>query len=86
MSDLIKKLFTKATFEEDRVVAGVYHPYIPLQITGEPFRFAVTSDQYHKFAELVIQECINTVITAHRGHINPKITIDSIKTHFGINE
>lgn len=58
MNEKIKKLFNEATFEEDRLIDGIYHPYIPLQFAGEPFRFAITSEQYHKFAELIIEECI----------------------------
>lgn len=37
-----------------------------------------------KFAEMIIQECIDTVITSYRGHLNPKIVIESVKIHFGI--
>ena len=52
------KLFSDATFEPDRMRDGVYHPYIPLQFSGEPLRLSITQDQYRKFAELIIQECV----------------------------
>jgi len=35
-SELIRDLFNKATFDQTRLVDGVYHPYIPLQYGGEP--------------------------------------------------
>lgn len=56
-----KELFHSATFDESRIVNGIYHPYLPLQIYGEPIRYSVTRDQYEKFARLVIQECIKTL-------------------------
>lgn len=61
MSKTFVELFEEATFEEDRIVDGVYHPYIPLQIYGEPSRYSVTKTQYEKFARLVIRECIETL-------------------------
>ena len=56
-SELIRDLFNKATFDQTRLVDGVYHPYIPLQYGGEPMRFSITEEQYQKFAELIIREC-----------------------------
>jgi flagellin-specific chaperone FliS len=55
------ELFEEATFDESRIVNGMYHPYIPLQIYGEPIRYSVTKAQYEKFARLMIQECIKTL-------------------------
>ena len=55
---MIDKLFSQATFEPDRMVGGMYHPYIPLQVGGEPMRLSITQAQYRKFAELIIQECV----------------------------
>lgn len=37
-----------------------------------------------KFAELIIKECTNTIIKAYGGHINPKIAIEAVNNHFGI--
>lgn len=53
----IDQLFSKATFEPDRMVGGMYHPYIPLQVHGEPMRLSVTQAQYHEFARLIAAEC-----------------------------
>ena len=52
------KLFSQATFEPDRMRDGVYNPYMPLQFSDQPVRLSVTQDQYRKFAELIIQECV----------------------------
>jgi hypothetical protein len=52
------KLFSEATFESDRMRDGVYHPYIPIQFSDQPLRLSVTQDQYRKFAELIIHECV----------------------------
>jgi hypothetical protein len=56
-SHLIDKLFSQATFEPDRMVNGMYHPYIPLQIGGESLRLSITQAQYHAFAKLIVAEC-----------------------------
>lgn len=63
MNDKIRKLFGEATFEPDRLVNGWYHPYIPLQVYGEPARLSITEEQYKKFAELIIKECIDKIET-----------------------
>lgn len=87
MNNLIKTLFTRATFEEDRVVDGVYHPYIPLQFVGEPLRLSITSEQYHKFAELIIEECINACMSrvGNSDYNTSRIhCCNDIKQHFGI--
>lgn len=52
------RLFSEAIFEPERMRDGVYHPYIPLQFGDQPLRMSVTQDQYRKFAELIIQECV----------------------------
>lgn len=56
-SHVIDKLFSQATFEPDRMVGGMYHPYIPLQVGGEPLRLSITQAQYHEFAKLIAAEC-----------------------------
>lgn len=56
-SHLIDKLFSQATFDPDRLVGHMYHPYIPLQVGGEPMRLSITQAQYHAFAKLVAAEC-----------------------------
>jgi hypothetical protein len=61
MNKTFGELFEMSTFEEDRIVNGVYYPYIPLQTYGEPSRYSVTKAQYEKFARLIIQECIETL-------------------------
>ena len=55
---MIDKLFSQATFEPDRMVGGMYHPHIPLQVAGEPMRFSITQEQYHAFAKLVAAGCV----------------------------
>ena len=59
MDERIKKLWEQATFDESRIVDGVYHPYIALQFAGEPVRYSITDEQKAKFAKLIIQECIS---------------------------
>lgn len=56
MNKRITELWEQATFDESRVIGGVYHPYVPLQIAGQPTRFSVTEEQQQKFAELLIEE------------------------------
>lgn len=55
---LIDKLFSQATFEPDRMLSGMYHPYVPLQVSGEPMRLSITQAQYHAFAKLIATECV----------------------------
>jgi hypothetical protein len=58
MSTWIDQIFSKATFEPEQMRDGVYHPYTPLQWGDQLLRLSVTQDQYRKFAELIIQECV----------------------------
>ena len=58
----IRKLFDEATFEPDRVVYGMYHPYIPMQIVGEDTRLSITDKQIDKFAELIVAEAFRAGI------------------------
>lgn len=86
---LIKKLFGEATFEPDRLINGWYHPYIPLQVYGEPIRLSITEEQYKKFAELIVEECISVVQNRDMGggdesDIEIRYCISDIKNHFGI--
>lgn len=53
----IDQLFSQATFDTERMAGGVYHPYIPLQVSGEPMRWSITQAQYHAFAKLIAAEC-----------------------------
>lgn len=57
-SHVIDKLFNQATFEPDRMVGGIYYPYFPLQVSGEPMRLSITQAQYHEFARLIAAECV----------------------------
>lgn len=59
---MIDQLFAQATFEPDRMVDGIYHPYMPLQFSGQPIRLSITQDQYRTFAELIIQECVKICV------------------------
>lgn len=48
-------------------------------------KFRLYSEIYDdKFAELIIKECTDTIIKAYGGHINPKIAIEAINNHFGV--
>lgn len=76
MNERIMKLFDQATFDESRVVDGVYHPYIPLQFYGEPLRLSITREQYHKFAELIIRKCVEQVEQAKHS---PFVSLDDAK-------
>lgn len=88
MNEKIKELFAEATFEEERIVDGMYHPYIPLQIAGEEFRHSITQKQYHKFAELIVKECIE-VCRSRVGKADYNTgrmhCASDIKEHFGID-
>jgi hypothetical protein len=59
---LVDQLFSQATYDPSRMVNNVYHPYIPLQYSGEPIRFSITQEQYHKFAELIVEKCIQACL------------------------
>jgi len=94
MNQKIKEFFSEATFEPDRLVDGVYHPYIPLQFSNEPWRYTITDDGIQKFAELIVKECAS--ICEHRytymnkdmseGAFEAMDCHDSILEHFGIEE
>lgn len=72
----ISELFNEATFDERRLIDRIYHPYIPLQIYNQPLRFSITKEQYEKFAQLLIQECI-TIINDAAIHIDNNIFNDN---------
>ena len=61
MNERIQELWEQATFDESRIVDGVYHPYIALQFMGEPVRYSITDEQKTKFAELIVRECASIV-------------------------
>ena len=83
---LIDELFYIATFDKSRMIDGVYHPYIPLQVSGEPIRYSITEDQMHKFAELIIKEVYKVADDNFYGdphHVNEYI--EDIERVFGVN-
>ena len=42
--------------------------------------------ELEKFAELIIHECKHAIICAHDGYINPKIVVECLNKHFGVEE
>ena len=98
MNERIQELWDKATFDESRIVDGVYHPYIALQFMGEPGRYSITDEQKAKFAKLIVQECVNCcdeVDRLNKAFIKcydfdpqhgPKECIQQILEHFGVEE
>lgn len=96
MNDKIDGLFNEAIFDESKVDAfNVYHPYIPLQISDQPFHYGITTEQYHKFAKLIIKECIGDfekkITRRYAGDqksmdvgYGMELVIDSIKRKFGV--
>lgn len=96
MNDKIDELFNEAIFDESRVDAfNVYHPYIPLQISDQPFNYGITKEQYYKFAESIIKECIGDyekkITIRYAGDkksidvgYGMELVIDSIKQKFGM--
>ena len=98
MNNRIKELWELATFDESRIVDGIYHPYIALQFAGEPGRYSITEEQRAKFAELIVKECID--ITSGLSKLFPRTDVSfdvgytmgttratkEIKEHFGIEE
>lgn len=55
--NLIDRLFSAATYDHTKFIQGMYHPYIPLQFDNQPLRFSITQPEYHKFAQLIAEEC-----------------------------
>jgi hypothetical protein len=86
MNERIKQFFSEATFEPDRLVDGIYYPYIPLQCSGEPWRHTITDDGIQKFAELIIEECGVALHPMMRDMISRGQAHQLIKEHFGIEE
>jgi len=93
MNERIKELWGQATFDESRMIGGVYHPYIPLQYGGEPIRYSITEDQIEKLAELIIRECVRCVtqptIQAEFPHDIAirevqNVLANEMKFHFGV--
>jgi hypothetical protein len=84
MSNLIEKFFNEATFEENQFKNGMYHPYIPLQIAGQPTRYSVTEEGYRKFAELIIRECSKVADDNFDSGFSP--TGGFILKHFGLDQ
>ena len=96
MNDKIDELFNEAIFDESRVDAfNVYHPYIPLQISDQPFNYGITKEQYYKFAKAIIKECIGDfeekIKIRYAGDqksvdvgYGMELVIDSIKQKFGL--
>lgn len=83
---LIDELFYIATFDKSRMIDGVYHPYIPLQVSGEPIRYSITEDQMHRFAELIIKE-VYKVFDDNYYNDPQEISnfVDDIQRTFGVN-
>ena len=87
--ELIRKLFSEATFDESRIKDGVYHPYIPLQFSDQPMQWSITDEQIEKFAKLIINECKKVIDPSddlcsmaediHRGQC-----VRMISKHFGV--
>ena len=84
MNEKIKEFFSEATFEPDRLVDGIYYPYIPLQYSCEPCRYTITDDGIQKFAELIIQECRIALRPMLRDMISREEAYELIKEHFGV--
>lgn len=92
MNQKIKEFFSEATFEPDRLVDGVYHPYIPLQFSNEPWRYTITDDGIQKFAELIILEVLSQadeMMRLSETYLDKGIDIElditkEIKNNFGI--
>ena len=89
MNERIQELWDKATFDESRIVDGVYHPYIALQFMGEPGRYSITDEQKAKFAELIVRECVTAIINDRRlNDIRSAANgcVRTINEHFGVEE
>ena len=97
MNERIQGLWDKATFDESRIVDGVYHPYIALQFMGEPGRYSITDEQKAKFAELIVRECAEQIVAKGTDWVDfaPSQTgvrpeywamAQQIKQHFGVEE
>jgi len=93
MNERIKELWGQATFDESRMIGGIYHPYIPLQYGGEPIRYSITEDQIEKFAELIVRECARcvtqpTIQAAGQTEFSMKalqdVLANDIKKYFGV--
>lgn len=85
MNERIRELFNIATFEEDRMVDGVYHPFIPLQRYGQPTRYSITEEGYNKFAESIVRECADLFEVEYgNSAITGKRVCEVIKEHFGV--
>lgn len=93
MNKRIEELFNIATYEPDRFVSGIYYPYIPLQVAGEPLRYSITEYGYQKFAKLIVQDCISQIAMIGVSNCDdPDVVwtvdkaIQNIKQHFGVEE
>jgi hypothetical protein len=38
------------------------------------------------FAELIVKECHSVIVKSHRGHMNPDLSWNAVKEHFGVEE
>ena len=38
------------------------------------------------FAELIIKECHSVIVKSHRGHMNPDLSWNAVKEHFGVKK
>ena len=41
-------------------------------------------DELELFAKLIIKECMDVVVKAHHGKINPKFVVEPLEEHFEI--
>lgn len=74
MNEKIKELY-------DHVM---YSSYVKTDNNGNDHYMRKTD--YELFAELIVRECMDAIIKAHNGHINPKFVIEPLKEHFGLNK
>ena len=86
MNELIKELWQQATpIDESRIVGGFYHPYIALQIAGEPTRHTFTEQELEKFAEVIVREC-DKYVSERWDVCEPWMNPGDLLKHFGVEE
>ena len=70
--------------ERIKELAVLAHKYANKQVEGTNLNVLDIFNE--KFAQLIVKECHSVIVKSHRGHMNPDLSWNAVKEHFGVEE
>ena len=89
MNQRFQELWRQVPIASDAINGlGMYCPYVPLQIVGEPVRYSFTQDQLKQYAELIVRDCMEAVdgYTKQRAYDTYYRAEEQIQALFGVDD